>query len=202
MNTIDPHARQRLLRRLRLALSTLSLLVAALGSVTPAYAQQTLPELTATPEATAGLFIRSVRAIQWSAAAQFMAEPTLERFRNTTTMIVDPDSTGESRRYLVQTDSLGMLQLSAAEVFSRTFDAVIAGMPGLTNAFYDRDDEVLGAVMERSDSAHVVYRTTARLSGAVPEVKVMQLARGSEGWRVLWSDELAVLDATLQGVRR
>jgi hypothetical protein len=183
-------------------MSALSLLAAALGSVTPAYAQQTLPELTATPEATADLFIRSVRAIQWSAAAQFMAEPTLERFRNTTTMIVDPDSTGESRRYLVQTDSLGMLQLSAAEVFSRTFDAVIAGMPGLTNAFYDRDDEVLGAVMERSDSAHVVYRTTARLSGAVPEVKVMQLARGAAGWRVLWSDELAVLDAALQGVRR
>lgn len=202
MHTIQSHIRHRTQRRLRRDLSTAMLFVAALASSSPAHAQQTLAELTATPEATADLFIRSVRAIRWSAAAQFMAEPTLERFRVAATMLVDPDTTGESRRYLVQTDSLGMLELSAAEVFSRTFDAVIADMPGLTNAFYDRDDEVLGAVVEGSDSAHVVYRTTARLSGAVPEVKVMQLQREASGWRVLWSDELGVLDATLQGVRR
>jgi hypothetical protein len=36
----------------------------------------------------------------------------------------------------------------------------------------------------------------------VPEVKVMQLERGPEGWRVLWSDELEVLEAALRGVGR
>jgi hypothetical protein len=67
---------------------------------------------------------------------------------------------------------------------------------------YDRDDEVLGHVAEGETAAHVVYRTTARLSGAVPETKVMQLARGPAGWRVVWSDELEVLDAALRGVPR
>ena len=50
--------------------------------------------------------------------------------------------------------------------------------------------------------AHVVYRTTARISGAVPEVKVMQLSLTDAGWRVSWSDEMEVLDAALRGVGR
>lgn len=199
MRIIDSREIRRSLPLLAPALVALSV---CLTSPAPARAQQSLAELTATPEATADLFIRSVRAIRWSTAAQFMAEPTLELFRTTATMIVDPDSTGESRAYLVQTDSLGMLGLSAAEVFSRSFNAVIADMPGLMNALNDRDDEIIGGVLERTDSAHVVYRTKARLGGALSEVKVIQLAREAAGWRVLWSDELEVLDAALRGVRR
>jgi hypothetical protein len=57
-------------------------------------------------------------------------------------------------------------------------------------------------VVEGTDTAHVVYRTTARISGAVSEVKVMQLRRSTAGWRVSWSDELEVLDAALRGVGR
>jgi hypothetical protein len=163
---------------------------------------QSLAELTATPEAAAELYIRSVRAIRWSAAAQFLAPGTLDRFRTTVTMIADADTTGAIRSYLVQTDSVAMGTLSDAEVFDRAIGVVIDDMPGLMHALYDRDDEVIGHVLESPDSAHVVYRTTARLSGAVSEVKVMQLERGSEGWRVLWSDELDVLDAALRGVGR
>lgn len=202
MHTIDPHPARRGLPCVSLATPLLVVLMTCLASTAPARAQESLPELTATPEGTADLFIRSVRAIQWSTAAQFMAPWTLERFRTTATMIVDPDTTGDSRHYLVQTDSMGMLDLSAAEVFSRSFDAVIGDMPGLMHALYDRDDDVIGAVFERADSAHVVYRTKARLSGAVSEVKVMQLERGAGGWRVLWSDELEVLEEALRGVRR
>ena len=39
--------------------------------------------------------------------------------------------------------------------------AVIDDMPGLMHALFDRDDEVVGHVLESGDSAHVVYRTTA-----------------------------------------
>jgi hypothetical protein len=163
---------------------------------------QTLAELTETPESTAELYIRSVRAIRWGAAAQFIAPPTLERFRTTVRLIAEADSTGEIREQLVQTDAPGMAQLTSADVFARSIGAVIDDLPGLMHALYDRDDEVLGHVPEGRDDAHVVYRTTARLSGAVPEVKVMQLARGPEGWRVLWSDELEVIEAALRGVGR
>ena len=162
-----------------------------------------LAELTATPDSAAALFLRSVRAIRWSAAAQFLHPETLDRFFTTTRMMAAADTTGEVGRYLTDTDSMALLELSHREVFARSLGATIDGMPGLMHALYDRDDEVLGHVPDGQETAHVVYRTTARISGAVPEVKVMQLGRADGGgWRVLWSDELEVLDAALRGVGR
>jgi hypothetical protein len=164
--------------------------------------QQTLAELTTTPEATSRLFLRSVRAIRWGAAAQFMHPATLERFREVVTMISDADTTGYVRDYLTGTDTTAYAELDGAAVFDRAIGAMIDDMPGLMHAIFDRDDEVLGHVPEGADVAHVVYRTKARISGAVSEVKVMQLARTPSGWRVRWSDELEVLDAALRGVAR
>ena len=187
------------MRRTLLILACLAL--GAGGSSAPSAAQQ-LSDLTATPEEAATLFLRSVRAIRWSAAAQFTHPQTLERFRRLVEMMADADSSGTVREYLTHTDSLGFTALPAAEVFDRSLGAMIDDMPGLMHAVFDRDDEVLGHVAESPDSAHVVYRTMARISGAVSEVKVMQLGRTPEGWRVLWSDELEVLDAALRGVPR
>jgi hypothetical protein len=178
-------------------------LVAVLAFPAPARAQSpSLAELTRTPDATGSLFLRSVRAIRWSAAAQFTHPETLTRFHDLVTMMAQVDSTGEVRRYLTQTDAAGYAALTPGEVFSRALGATIDDMPGLMHAVYDRDDDVLGHVLESPDSAHVVYRTLARISGAVPEVKVMQMSRTAEGWRVLWSDELEVLEAALRGILR
>lgn len=162
-----------------------------------------LADLTATPDSAAALFLRSVRAIRWSAAARFMHEETLDRFYTTVRMFAAADTSGEVSRYLVDTDSTGLVSLEAADVFARSVGATIDGMPGLMHSLYDRDDEVLGHVTEDDRTAHVVYRTTPRISGAVSEVKVMQVRRADDGaWRVLWSDELEVLDAALRGVGR
>lgn len=176
-------------------------IVVSTAFANPASAQS-IEELSATPDEAADLFIRSVRAIRWSTAAQFMAPYALDHFRVTVTMMADADTTGEVRDYLVSTDSLGLLALDTEEVFARAIGALIDDMPGLMHSIYERDDEVIGHVTEGPDDAHVVYRTTARLSGAVSEVKVMQLQRGPAGWRVFWSDELEVLDAALRGVGR
>ncbi len=174
----------------------------ALGLTAASVQAQTIAEVTATPHGTAELFLRSVRAIRWRAAAQFIHEQTLERFDTTVTMIADADRTGDVRAYLVGVDSAAMAALPAAEVFDRAIGTMIDDLPGLMHALFDRDDEVLGHVGEGADRAHVVYRTTARLSGAVPEVKVMQMRRTEAGWRVLWSDELEVLDVAVRGVPR
>ena len=165
-------------------------------------AAQTIEGVTATPDEAATLFLRSVRAIRWSTAAQFMHAETLDRFHLVVTMIADADSTGDLRSYLTETDSTEYHQLAPAEVFDRAIGKMIDNMPGLMHSIFDRDDEVLGHVMESGDTAHVVYRTTARISGAVSEVKVMQLVRTAHGWRVFWSDEMEVLDAALRGVAR
>ena len=159
-------------------------------------------EATRSPDETATLFLRSVRAIRWGTVAQFLDAEALERFQFTVTMIANADSSGELREYLVQSDSTGMSDLSAFEVFERSINAVIDDMPGLMHSLYDRDDSVIGSVREEGGVAHTVYRTLARISGAVPEVKVMQLRSTPEGWRVAWSDELEVIEAALRGVGR
>lgn len=191
--------------RLRTSPAALAAVIATTSfgvNATPAHARQSLAELTATPEAVADLFLRSVRAIRWSAAAQFIDDETLERFRSTVTMMSDPDTTGQVRTYLTGVDSAGLAELSAATVFDRAIGVMIDDMPGLMHSIYARDDEVIGHVDEGSEDGHTVYRTTARISGAVPEVKVMQMRRSPGGWRVLWSDELEVLEAALRGVPR
>jgi hypothetical protein len=183
---------------LRRTLLITALAWSAVASAAPA---QTIAELTATPESTADAFLRSVRAIRWSVAGQLLHQHTVDRFHVLVSMIAEADSTGETRRYLTGTDANDYATLSGAEVFARSIGAVIDDMPGLMHALYDRDDDVLGHVAEGTDSAHVVYRTLARIGGAVSEVKVMQLARTDLGWRILWSDELEVLDAALRGAR-
>ena len=186
--------------RIRAALTASMVLVLSLPS--GASARQSIAELTATPQRAAELFLRSVRSIRWSAAAEFMDAEPLERFYETVTMISDADATGELRAWLVGVDSAALASLDPAVAFDRSIGTLIDDMPGLMHALYDRDDEILGHVGEGSELAHVVYRTTARISGAVEEVKVMQLRRRDMGWRVVWSDELEVLDAALRGVSR
>ena len=174
--------------------------MSSLGSQTSA--QVTINDATRSPDETATLFLRSVRAIRWGTVAQFLDAEALERFQFTVTMIANADSSGELREYLVQSDSTGMSDLSAFEVFERSINAVIDDMPGLMHSLYDRDDSVIGSVREEGGVAHTVYRTLARISGAVPEVKVMQLRSTPQGWRVAWSDELEVIEAALRGVGR
>ncbi len=192
---------------MRKRICSITLAVASLGgalSATPMHAgaQQTIAEATATPEATAELFLRSIRLIRWNTAAQFMHPVTLDRFHQTVTMMADADSSGAVREYFTQTDSTEYAALDHAAVFDRAVGTMIDDLPGLMHAIYDRDDEVIGHVLEESGEAHVVYRTTARISGAVSEVKLLQLIRIQDGWRVFWSDELEVLETALRGVAR
>ncbi len=192
---------------MRKRICSIMLMVAFPGaalSVTPApgASQQTITEATATPEATAEHFLRSIRLIRWHTVAQFMHPVTLDRFHQTVTMMADADSSGAVREYFTQTDSAEYAALDRATVFDRAVGTMIDDLPGLMHAIYDRDDEVIGQVLEESGEAHVVYRTTARISGAVSEVKLLQLIRIQDGWRVFWSDELEVLETALRGVPR
>ena len=189
--------------RLPIARFGLILLAVLLSLATPSPGRaQTLAELTASPDSAAALFIRSVRALRWSAAAQFMDPEPLALYRDIVTMITEPEQAGDLLEYLTGADSATYAAMDAPEVFDRALTTLTGDMPGLSYNLRDRDDEVLGHVPEGADSAHVVYRTQSRISGALPEVKVMQMRRGPQGWRVLWSDELDVLEAALRGAGR
>jgi hypothetical protein len=75
--------------------------------------------------------------------------------------------------------------------------------PGLAHAHADRRHEILGSVREGAGRAHVVYRVRPSLSGAVPELRVMSLARtaGDPGvWAVAESPELDGFHTALRGL--
>lgn len=197
------HSIPRTIVRVPLLAFALALSVAPVSLATVQRASaQTLQELTASPDSAATLFIRSIRSMRWSTAAQFMDPEPLGLFHDVVTMITEPDPSGDLLGYLTGTDTTAYRALDAREVFDRALTTLTGDMPGLTYSLQDRDDEFLGHVMEGADSAHVVYRTQSRLSGALPEVKVMQMRRGPAGWRVLWSDELDVLETALRGAGR
>ncbi len=182
---------------------TLILAAGVLASCAPTAAQTTLREATATPEATATLFLRSVRAIRWRTVAQLLHPTALARFRMVINTLCDADSTGGMRRYFTGTaDVRAYAALDDATVFAGAVGRTIDDLPGLMHSLYDHTDRILGHVMEGRDTAHVVYRTVEQLYGAVPQVLVMQVERTPRGWRVLWSDQLGVLEEALRGVRR
>lgn len=196
MSPTRPPARAALL--LALAVTT-----AWPGMARELAAQGTLAEATATPEGTADAFLRSLRAIRWDATAALLHPATLDRFHQVVTAVVEADTTGQVRATLVDVPGAAVYaRLSPEEVFARSVGTMIDSMPGLMHAIFDRDDRVLGHLVEGSDTAHVVYRTTPRISGAVSEVNVLQLGRTARGWRVRWSDELQVLDTALRGFAR
>jgi hypothetical protein len=185
---------------LRCALATLLVTTTVCPASLPG---QTLRELTATPESTAVHFLRSVRAIRWRIAARFMHDSTLATFRDVIGYMVDTDSTGGLRRaYAGAEDPASFRRLAPATVFERAVGRMVDEMPGFMHSLFDHDDDVLGHVTEGVGTAHVVYRTIERLQGAQPEVRVIQMARTPDGWRVLWSDELEVLEAALRGIPR
>jgi hypothetical protein len=93
-------------------------------------------------------------------------------------------------------------QKSAEEVFLRVMEVLSEDAPGLVHALVVRDVEVIGHVPEGQDLAHVVYRSTADLSGAVPELRLMTVKRDGLRWRVLSSQELDILVEAFRGISR
>ncbi len=148
------------------------------------------------------MFLRSVRAIRWDAAAALLHPSTTGRFAMVVRLMIEPDTTGRVSEYFTGGGPGRLREMAPAEIFETAVDRTIADMPGLMHAVFDRDDAIIGLVMEGPDSAHVVYRTLARISGAAPEVKVMTVGRTPDGWRVMWSDELEVIEAALRGAAR
>jgi len=85
------------------------LLVALVSAAAEPVRAQTLAELTATPEATADAFLRSVRAIRWEATGRLIHSQTLDRFQILVSMIAAADTTGDAGRRILWSDELEVL---------------------------------------------------------------------------------------------
>lgn len=155
------------------------------------------------PDSVAAEFQAALQAMAWRAAALRLHAEGLRRFNDRIDVLVDLDESGSTREAIFgRISEAEYRSLTSRDVFVRAMAALMDEMPGLLHALVVRKVHILGSVIEPPELAHVVYRSEAQLSGAVPEMRVMTLKRGTEGWRVLESQELDVIREALGGFIR
>jgi hypothetical protein len=180
-------------RRLALGL----MLATAPCAAHTAFAQRPIP---AAPDSVAAEFQTAIRVSAWAAAARRMHPEALDRIRQRIDILIEADTT--SKVIAAIFGNIGEAEyhaLSSADVFVSLMEAIGREMPGLLYFLVIERIDILGTVMEPPDLAHVVYRSSAQLSGAVPEIRVMTLKRTEQGWRVLSSQELETIREAARG---
>ncbi len=154
------------------------------------------------PDSLATEFQAALRGMGWRAAAVRLHPEALENFHYLITLQVEMDTTGGPIEKLYPQGGLPLYyQKSPEEVFLRVMEVLSRDAPGLIHGLVMRDVDVVGSVPE-GELAHVVYRSTADLSGAQPELRVMTLKRDGERWGVLRSQEVDVLVEAFRGITR
>lgn len=153
------------------------------------------------PDSAATEFQAALRAVAWRAAASRLHPEGLADFHFRLTLLVEGDTTGATIRRLHPEGGLEAYRAASPEAaFLRIMNVLTEDALGLIHALVVRDVEVIGSVPEGPDLAHVVYRSTANLSGAVPELRVMTMKLDGNAWRVLTSQELDILVEAFRGV--
>lgn len=180
-------------------LGTLLVFLFAVPLAPPVAAQD--PALT--PDSLAHEFQTAIRAQAWDAVAARVHPERMERFHRWVVILLDVPGTAEARRRVLgDTSRAAYADAGPRRLFSRLLEGLSEDFPGLVHALVARDVEILGTVREGAELAHVVYRNSDRLSGAVPEIRVTTLRRTPDGWRILESDELDLIRVALQGLLR
>jgi len=155
------------------------------------------------PDSIATEFQSALRAVAWRAAVARLHPDALEDFHYRMSLLVEMDTTRAPLEKLYPRGGLEIYRRkSAEEVFLRVMEVLSEDAPGLVHALVVREVEVIGHVPEAPDLAHVVYRSTADLSGAVPELRLMTMKRDGDRWRVLSSQELDILVEAFRGISR
>jgi hypothetical protein len=185
-----------------------------------------------TPEATAKRYWATMQAADWAQCANLVHSKSLSKFRNRVDRFVD---------LLLGFDRFGgnlnsHFGVSTKEDFEKLSDAVVFErlmrrmwlQPGFTEILKATTFQVLGTMEEKSDLAHIVYRTDVRFLdsegkrltarkfersndfvGVITMVKlpepdldraaVMSVKKDGAEWKILLGDEF---DETLDGWER
>jgi hypothetical protein len=148
-------------------------------------------------------FQAALRGVGWRAAAARLHPEALETFHHLMTLLVEMDTTrGPIDKLYPQGGLPEFHSRSREEVFLRVMEVLTHDAQGLVHALVVRDVEVVGHVPEGPELAHVVYRSTAHLSGAEPELRLMTMKRDGERWKVLSTQEVDILVEAFRGISR
>jgi len=155
------------------------------------------------PDSAATEFQSALRGVAWRAAVQRLHPEALADFHFRMTLLVEMDTTRAPIEKLFPEGGLDAYHATSPEgVFLRVMEVLSEDAPGLVHALVVRDVQVVGHVPEGTDLAHVVYRSMADLSGAMPELRLMTMKLDGDRWRVLASQELDILVEAFRGISR
>lgn len=153
------------------------------------------------PDSVAAEFQASLRGMGWRALVARMHTEGVDRIQEFMVAWVEQDPSGGILELFYGDVTLQEFEsLSSDEVAARTLERVASAMPGLLHALVVREVEIVGSVPDPPELTHVVYRSTAGLQGAVPEVRVLSVKLDQGEWRVLWSQELDAIQEALRGL--
>ncbi len=163
----------------------------ALSCVVPSVAR---PQTT-TPEAAAEAYVTAMKDGNWMGMAGLMHAEALAELREIfTPMFALPESQD------VLPDLLGVETLTEAEALTDTelFAAfmrfIVTQDPDVADALRTSTVQVLGHVLEGDRDAHVVFRTSMKVSGIdMTQMDVITLRRAGMTWRGLLKGDLSAV---------
>lgn len=182
----------------------ISSLLVAIGIALPSLGPREAAAQEIDSDSLATEFQTAIRAMAWAPAAARMHPEGLDHFKYLITVLIEAEGAG-SRVLDLLFPGMTVTAYHAhppERVFQRVLGFLTERARGLMHALVVREVEVLGSVFEGPELAHVVYRSEAQLSGAVPELRVMTLKRDGGAWRVLTSQELDVVIEAFKGETR
>jgi hypothetical protein len=159
-------------------------------------------QVASTPAGVADEYHRAIQSMAWAALTERLHPDALAYMRLSVRITLDVDTTGWALERLLGgvPDRAAYEALNDSEVFRRVMAGVQREVPGLLSSLVARRSEILGAVEEGPDTAHVVYRISTLAQGAEPEVLVLTVLRTAEGWKVRYAEEIAVLHTALRRI--
>jgi hypothetical protein len=173
---------------------TKQLLLAVLVAILPCGAAA-----QATPQAAADRYITEMKSGDWRRTAAMMHPAALAELKSLFAMVAAADSAGGMLYPLFRVSSATEFDaLSSSEVFARLMASVTSGNPGLGRAMREMRAEIVGAVPEGQDTAHVVYRMHTTVDGfETSKLDVLSFARAGDRWLALLTGDVQALAQTL-----
>lgn len=176
---------------------TLSLVVIGvmtIGTPSSLLCQQREGKSVDTPESVAHKALIALREDRLQDYAELMHPDALKRFRSmviSSVQELEREGLGNTALAMYGLTKEQLKRLNDRELFVATLKGVYQRVPELKQVTTGAEFQVLGHVMEGSDTAHVVYRLTATLQGIkASKISVITLQRSSVGWRMLLLYEL------------
>lgn len=160
------------------------------------------PEMVAeTPESVVERYTKTMQRRDWKASAALMHPDALLKlkrmFRPIVFAVTAPGLDVGKTFFGVRTGA-EFDRLSGTQAYERLMSAVTKMNPELSSVLATSKSQIIGHVLEGTDTAHVVYRMTARTQGiSVTKVAVMSLKRVGNTWGGLLTGDIEGMAAAL-----